>query len=229
MAYLGGFVIDKLELSVLYCTVIPVECPQVNFTQRHVALIVSHRQLAEIAEIFAGMPVKSEQLVRDGSGTPVLTVGSIEGGDARASLSLPGEPSAHSISRYRVLAGDLLLSARSTSLKVAIVPPELDGAVINSTLLGVRSLPRLKPAILAAYMLSGEGQSALEAACQSGSVQMNLTASALSKLEVPVPTPEQQQELAELLIASDAAYQSAVAAAESRRRVVAQLVTDKLR
>lgn len=193
------------------------------------ALIVSRRQLAEIAKIFPGMPVKSDLLVAIGRGIPVLTVGSIEGGGVEASLSLPAELSVQATPRYQVLAGDLLLSARSTSLKVAIVPPELDGAVIASTLLGVRSRPRLAPAVLAAYLLSSEGQAALEATCQSGSVQMNLTASALAKLEVPVPSPAEQEELVELLAASDAAYHTALAVAESRRQVVAQLVSNKLR
>lgn len=55
---------------------------------------------------------------------------------------------------------------------------------------------------------------------------MNITVKALSNLPVPVPPLEVQGQLVELLKAADAAYEAAVSAAETRRRLAHEVVVD---
>jgi restriction endonuclease S subunit len=125
---------------------------------------------------------------------------------------------------YHVHSGDLVLSARSTSLKMGIVPEQFDGVVLNSTLIGVRPTGALDARLLAAYLRHPDGQAALEAVAQSGTRQMNITVKGLESLIVPVPSKEKQLLLIQLLEASDQAYRSAMEAAESRRNLAIQVV-----
>ncbi len=111
---------------------------------------------------------------------------------------------------------------------MGIVPSELDGVIVNATLIGVRSLPVLDPRLLAAYLTHPDGQSALEAVTQSATIQMNLTVNALRELEVPVPSPEDQRRMVELLTAADLAFESAVHASQLRRRLANEVVIDQL-
>ncbi len=130
--------------------------------------------------------------------------------------------------KYLIKTGDLLVSSRSTSLKLAIVPPSLDGSLINATVIAIRSLPRLQPRLLAAYLSHPVGLAELEAVAQSGSLQMNLTVRALGQLLVPVPPETVQEQMVSLLEASDGAFQSALDAAQIRRQIAETVVADNL-
>jgi type I restriction enzyme M protein len=130
--------------------------------------------------------------------------------------------------KYRAAAGDVLISARSTSLKTAIVPQELDGIVINATLLGVRCLPLLEPRLLVAWLNHPEGRAALESVSQSATIQMNITVAGLSKLEVPVSPLDVQRQMVKLLETADDAYLAAIEAAGARRRLARQVVVSRL-
>lgn len=187
------------------------------------------RPLAEIAELFVGLPahILAERANLDG--VAVLSVANLSdsGVSADSSKRVSLDPRTHE--RYRVEADDVLLSARSTSARVGLVPESLAGAVINSTLLAVRCTSRLAPRLLAAYLRSPDGSLALESVSQSGAAQMNLTARGLGRLEVPVPPEDEQQALVELVATADTAFESAVSAAKERRSLVTQLVGERLR
>lgn len=132
------------------------------------------------------------------------------------------------VEKYRVATGDVLVSARSTSLKTAIVPQELDKTIINATLLGVRCLPLLEPRLLVAWLNHPEGQAALESVSQSATAQMNITVAGLSKLEVPIPPLDAQKRMVEVLEAADEAYTAAIKAAEDRKRLARQIIIAQL-
>ena len=136
---------------------------------------------------------------------------------------------ARDLGRYKVASGDVLVSARSTTLKTAIVPPTLDGRIINATLLGVRTMPNLEPRLLVAWLQHREGRAALESVAQTGTAQMNITVAAISNIMIPVPPLEVQRQIAKILEASDEAYHAAIEAAENRRRIARQVVVAQLK
>lgn len=187
------------------------------------------RQLGEVADIFVGMPTKQSQLKDYGPTGNVLTVRALrEFGIERDQLvHVALHP--RDVAKYHAKAGDLVLSARSTSLKMGIVPEELDGVVVNATLLAVRPSQELDARFLAAYLSHPDGQAALAAIAQSGTIQMNLTVNAVSKMEIPLPPIEVQRQMAEMLASADAAYESAVQAAHARKTLAAEVVMDQLR
>lgn len=187
------------------------------------------RQLGEVADIFVGMPTKQSQLKDYGPSGNVLTVRALrEFGIDRDEL-VHVEINPRDVAKYHAKAGDLVLSARSTSLKMGIVPEELDGVVVNATLMAVRASRELDARLLAAYLSHPEGNAALAAIAQSGTIQMNLTVNAVSKLEIPLPPIEVQRQMADILASADAAYESAIEAARARKSLATEVVMAQLR
>ena len=122
---------------------------------------------------------------------------------------------------------DLLLTARSTMVKAAIVPPALTRAVANSTLTVVRPRdPDLSP-YLWWFFTSRHGRAQIEAR-MVGSTVMLLRTGALRDVEVPVPPLPDLRRLADLIDASEDAYRAAVKAATIRHEVVRDSIFDDL-
>jgi hypothetical protein len=187
------------------------------------------QSLGEVAAvIFAGMPTKLDDATGTGPGGNLLTVRSLTGTEIdRHQLQILNVEE-RDVEKYRVHTGDVLISARSTSLKTAIVPVELDGNLINATLIGVRCLPTLLPRLLVAWLTGAEGQSCLEAVSQSGTHQMNITVAGLSRIPVPLPNLDVQRRLVQFLEVADEAHHAAIAAAEDRHKLATQVVTNQL-
>lgn len=96
-----------------------------------------------------------------------------------------------------VQEGDVVLSGRGTTMRVAYVLSDLDGAAIDGNLVRVRCMPsRMNGFVLAAYLASPEGLHALQALSRSSTRMLSLKASDLLTLDVPVPAPEVQERLA---------------------------------
>jgi len=172
--------------------------------------------LGEVAEVIPGVATRTPQTEGTGRRCRVFTVRALtdhglDVGDPQ-DLDVLGRIS----EEQRLRPGDVLLPARSTRVIAAVVPPALAGVPINATLVIVRCGPALCPQVLAAYLNHPEGQLAIAAVAQSGTIQVNLTAAALRRLRIPVPPREQQGQFAALLTAADEAYTSAIQAAGMR-------------
>ncbi len=89
------------------------------------------RNLGELAHVFVGLSTKPARRSESERSSKVLTVRALVGnGTIDQAEFKPAEVGGRSAEKYRVQAGDVLLPARSTSIKVAVVPPELAGTII---------------------------------------------------------------------------------------------------
>ncbi len=191
-------------------------------------MAVPLKLLSNIAQIYAGLPTKVTDSAQVGRSGNVLTVRALTGTDIDPAALSVVHFNRSDLTKYQAAPGDVLLSARSTSLKTAIVPETLAGKVVNATLLGVRCLPILEPRLLVAWLNHPEGRAALEEVSQSATLQMNITVSGLSRLEIPVLPTNEQKRLVQLLESADEAYAVSVQAAESRRQMARQVVVSQL-
>ncbi|MEZ4554193.1 MAG: hypothetical protein R3B59_09835 [Dehalococcoidia bacterium] len=125
---------------------------------------------------------------------------------------------------------DLLITARSRVVKVALVPPGTTGTVAASTLLVVRpSEPGSGIGqYLWYYLTSTRGRGALEAGVRIGASIPSLSASAVAELEIPLPPPAELRSLARMIEASEETYQASVRAVELRRETLRDAVIDRL-
>jgi restriction endonuclease S subunit len=191
-----------------------------------ISMSICRIQLGEVAEIFVGVPTKQSHLKEYGPFGNVLTVRALRDFGIDRYQLVRARLDDRDVAKYHAESGDLVLSARSTSLKMGIVPEDLSGVVINATLMAVRCSPDLDPRLLAAYLRHPDGEAALGAIAQSGTIQMNLTVNAVSKLQIPLPPIHVQRQMAEMLAAADQACESGIAAAHARRELARRIAFD---
>lgn len=185
--------------------------------------------LSQIAQVLPGVfSVSGWDQDETNAPVPMVTVRWLSDPEESLPVLRPARVADMGLDRYRLRAGDVLVPSRSTALRVRIAPPSLEGAVFNATLLAVRCGESLLPELLAAYLAHPEGRAQVEAASQSGTAQMNLNASALGAVQIPLPSIDAQRTLAALLRAADDAHRRAAAAADLRRRIVESVVVARL-
>jgi hypothetical protein len=122
--------------------------------------------------------------------------------------------------KYRLSPQDILITAKATpsNLRCAYLSEEWPNRwLFAANLIRVQVRPGIiHPIYLHAWFCHPEGRAALISASQSTTGQLNLTASAVSKIPIPVPPWQTQLKAVELLHAASLAHRHAIAAAESR-------------
>ena len=181
-------------------------------------------QLGSLAHIYAGVPTRSGRFPGRGVTRRILSVRALNYSRLLPEALIDAVPLSPEAERYIARAGDVIIPARSTSFAAAIVPDELDGVVVNATLIGIRCGERIHPRLLAAYLRHPVGRAAIDELSQSGTAQMNVTVRALANLRIPVPPRHTQERIARMLEAADTAYDAAVHAAERRHSIANEIV-----
>lgn len=126
---------------------------------------------------------------------------------------------------------DVLITARSTTIKSALVPPALTRTVAGATLLVVR--PREPELGLGHYLwyflTSSHGRAQVASRLKAGATIASLSAKSLEEITVPLPHPRRLNRLADLIEESERAYASALDAAQQRRVVIRDSIIGSLR
>ena len=184
--------------------------------------------LGSIADIYIGLLVRSSEIGDPNTLPNVISVKALTGNSIDRNLLDTVAFSDKSVDRHRVHAGDVLLSCRSTTLVSGIVPDEMHGLVINSTVIGISLSEAMDPRLLVAWLHSPMGRSEIASTSQSGTVQMNLSVSGLSRMVVPIIPRQQQTQLVQLLESADEVYENAIQSAHVRRAIARQAAVDAL-
>lgn len=149
------------------------------------------------------------------SGTAVTAEGTV---DVKALESAWVEQN-KDISRYLLEANDVVLLARGSAIRAALVNPEVAAkkVIASANFLIIRTdASRLKATVLMAYLNSPKGNAALMAQ-NKGSVIQSISASSLMDLSLPLLSLLAQKEIDELYQASTQAYQATIALAEQQK------------
>ena len=123
------------------------------------------------------------------------------------------------ISRYLLQAGDVVLLARGSAIRAALVSPDVAATdvIASANFLIIRTdASRIKATVLLAYLNSPQGSAALIAQ-SSGAVIQSVSASSLAGLNIPLPDMLAQDEIDELYQASTEAYRATLALAEQQK------------
>ncbi len=187
--------------------------------------------LSEVAEIFVGLARHGKGLSLDENNPSVKLIG-MKALQARG-LDFEAIETAHlapdfDFSFYQIAAHDILLACRATEIRLALAPPEVAGMIIDANVLAIRCGPALAPQLLAAYLKHPAGRAVLLRASQSTTSQKNLTVKAVKKIALPIPPPEAQAQLVQLLEIAERQHQLAVFAAEKRLQVAQQIAVNTL-
>jgi hypothetical protein len=115
---------------------------------------------------------------------------------------------------------DVVVTARSTVVKAALVPASVSRTVANANLLVVRPNVPEAGLYLWWFFTSAYGRQLLESSMVPGATLMSLPASTLLDLEVPWPADAELFRLADLIEVSEQAYTAAREATAIRRNVI---------
>ncbi|MGI8549846.1 MAG: hypothetical protein ACR2PL_03455 [Dehalococcoidia bacterium] len=118
--------------------------------------------------------------------------------------------------KHLLRPGDLLVTARSSLFKAALVPPVIERTVADASLNVIRAGDPSLTHYLWWYMTSPPVRQAMQA-LMSGATVLSLPARILAEQEIPLPPLRDLDRLADLVEASERAYAAAIEAAQLRR------------
>ena len=125
---------------------------------------------------------------------------------------------------------DVLVTARSGSVQVALVPPSVSRTVAGITLLVIR--PKAPESGMGHwlwyFLTSAYGREQLAKRVTVASTLRSLSAKSLSEIEVPVPLARELDVVARLVEASEASYTESVEAARLRRETLRDSVVHEI-
>ena len=132
--------------------------------------------------------------------------------------------------RHLLRPFDVLVTARSGTVQVALVPPDVSRTVAGVTLLVVRPHePESGMGHWLWYFLtSTRGRAQLARRMTVTATLKSLSARSLGEVSVPVPTYQGLDKLAALVEASEEAYTASVEAARLRRETVRDAVVEEI-
>lgn len=187
------------------------------------------RRLGDLATIQTGIPFVAS--AQGGGGEYVLMPSALRADEElmpHESMVQRVELLAKPEDRYRVRPQDILLTAKATpaTLRCGYLSREWGPRWLFAANL-IRVHPysgTLHPRFLHAWLSHPQGRAALLSVSQSTTGQLNLTASSLAEVQVPVPPWEQQIKAVEFLYIASIAHRHAVRAADARLQLAREIV-----
>lgn len=179
------------------------------------------RTLAGLAEIRQGMALSGRAAGARPGDWRLRAIESADITDGRVDLEGGREievERTERTERHLLRPYDILVTARSQTVKAALVPPEVSRTVAGSTLLVVRTQDPASGLahFLWYYLCSMNGRRQVEAQL-TGSTLPSLSASALGEVSIEVPALAELRRLADLIGAAEESYRAAIEAAHLRR------------
>jgi hypothetical protein len=188
-------------------------------------------RLLDVAEVFAGIGVSREEtLVRPGERLPVIGVRDLQDGAvaAREALDTVGFSSPSKAMTYSVQADDVLVTGRGTLLKFGLVGDETAGAIASANIIVVRPGPDVTGGALFAILSSDVFRPKIEVLRRGATTLLSLSPKDLAKLEINLPSLNEQERIAALVKGAQVTYRTALEAAEIRRSLARRLIDARL-
>lgn len=152
--------------------------------------------LNELATFFRGYNVRPGDEAENGK-YRVVKISDVQDGKLDAkNLSRYNITKNAKLDDYRLHKGDVIVSVRGQTIKVAEIEAEDEGLLISQNFLGIRCGKRLNPTYLKMYLESPVGQYLLTSKI-TGSVIPTLNKKDLEQLKVPVKPIEEQNDIVE--------------------------------
>lgn len=124
--------------------------------------------------------------------------------------------------RHLLRPFDVLVTARSGSVHVALAPPDVSRTVAGVTMLVVR--PQVPESGMGHWLwfvlASSYGRTQIERRLTVSATVISLSAQGLGGIEIPVPSERDLDVIARLMEASEAAYAAEMRAARLRREIL---------
>ena len=185
---------------------------------------VKKLRLRDAAEIFRG---KAVNVKSEAGNIRVIHISNItDTGIDYTGLDFMEEEE-RNVARYILMDGDVLVTARGTTIKVAVFEAQAAACIPSANINVIRPREMLKGAYLKLFLESSVGLKLLKS-LQRGSGVVNINYRDMKELEVPVLPMEAQEALVQEYSAGLKFYKDTIAAAEEGWRGVRQDIQSKL-
>ena len=182
---------------------------------------VKKQELGTVASIFRGKAISRKEPTGN---IGVLNISNI--GDYEIDYSNLDhiEEEARKVNNYLLKTGDLLIPARGTAIRVAIFEEQPYPCIASSNVIVIRAVDESRSTIyLKLFFDSPLGRKMLVTR-QQGTTVMNISYKELNNLEIPLPSIEEQKQIAEKYVEELEIYKKSIEAAENRwHSVLAEL------
>ncbi|KGX90042.1 MULTISPECIES: N-6 DNA methylase [Pontibacillus] len=158
----------------------------------------NNKSLSNLTEsIYRGLNVSSKS-VEEGVGEyKIIKLSDVKDGDINLEeLTQVTLKRKSKVEMYLVQRGDLIISNRGTSIKIAVVPHVDENIILSHNFLGIRCNNQLDPYFLKEYLESPVGQYMLTSK-QIGTNILTINPKDLEDIKIPVPEIEAQMEIVE--------------------------------
>ena len=191
-----------------------------EFSSTHASVPIS-----SVARVFPGAAAHQLNAALGGHHASVLSVRALsDGGIDPSEVEEISVENVVRLSPYTTHYGDVVIAARGTQLKVAVVDTDVAGAILGATLIGVRAGDEVLPEVILAYLRSAAGRAALAARLRSATGQVALTARDVREIAIPVPPIRMQRLIAGVVKAMGEFAIASRDAVARREQVAADLV-----
>lgn len=181
-------------------------------------------QLKETATVFRGKAVTGQS---DGGNIGVINISNMtETGIEYQNLEMI-EDEERKVARYALEEGDVLITARGTTIKTAVFQKQDFTCITSANINTIRPSGNLRGAYLKLFLDSPAGSKLLKS-LQRGSTIVNLNYKDLNELEIPVPAIQIQDELIAEYNAGLTLYKQTLAAAEDAWQGVQRDIQSKI-
>lgn len=182
-------------------------------------------RISRVARVFPGAAAHQLNAVPGGHQASFLSVRALSDGgiDPRAVENISVENVVR-VSPYATHYRDVVIAARGTQLKVAVVDAHVAGAILGATLIGVRAGDEVLPEVILAYLRSAAGRAALAARLRSATGQVALTTRDVREIAMPLPPMRVQRLIADVVNATEEFAVASRDAVARREQVTADLV-----
>ncbi|MBL4844158.1 MAG: restriction endonuclease subunit S [Planctomycetes bacterium] len=192
---------------------------------------MSEESLGDLATLSVGIARSRKSDAGGATEHPVVNVRDLEDGQVRSLGDLDRvaltERQEKVADRYRVQAGDVLVSCRGTVTKVGLVTEDTAGALVSSNIILIRPGERLDPRVLFCLLRSPLGRRSLEGIA-TGSTIKAINTKNLAKLTMPVASVEAQRAFGDLVALAEEQYWLGLEVARDRRLLAHSTVLARL-
>lgn len=174
---------------------------------------VKKQELGTVASIFRGKAVSH----KDPTGNiGVVNISNIGEYEIDYSSLDHLEEEERKVTNYLLKDGDLLIPARGTAIRVAIFKEQTYPCIASSNVIVIRAIDEsLSTTYLKLFFDSPLGRKMLITR-QQGTAVMNISYKELNNIEIPLPSVEEQKQIADIYTREFEVYKKAIQEAESR-------------
>ena len=182
---------------------------------------VKKQELGTVASIFRGKAISRKEPTGNIGVVNISNIGDYEIDYSNLDHI---EEEARKVNNYLLKTGDLLIPARGTAIRVAIFEEQPYPCIASSNVIVIRAVDEsLSTTYLKLFFDSPLGRKMLVTR-QQGTTVMNISYKELNNLEIPLPSIEEQKQIAEKYVEELEIYKKSIEAAENRwHSVLAEL------